>query len=256
MRPELSLDVATEHTLRFVERHLAGPVERILEVGCGDGRLAARLRNPARALIAIDLDPENAAAARRRGVNARAANWIGFEAGSFDAILFTRSLHHIGPLQQAVQRAASHLAPGGRLIVDDFSYTDASSSDLAWLVETLRSLAGRGMVDLTHSKFLSSLLDSHDPLETWLGHLGPKGHNIHSADAMSAAIRGEFRLVEGECVPYLYRYVCGVLTGPQAGEIASELLQREADEIQRGNSAGIGRRWVAENPAGRAICAT
>src|SRR5262249_31571624 len=152
-----ALDVAMEHSLRFVQERLPDPCGRVLEVGCGTGRLAQQLQGRAREFVAIDIDPENVRLARERGVDGRVAGWIGFDGGMFDAILFTRSLHHIEPLDVAVRRAAQSLATGGDLIVDDFAYSDASATQVGWLIGVLRKLAERKQVDLTHSEFLARL---------------------------------------------------------------------------------------------------
>src|SRR5690242_15587961 len=122
----------TRYTYDFIKRHLASGPRRILEVGCGTGELAARLSRDGHAVIAIDSDPDSIAAARQLGVDARVATWPDFDAQRFDAVLFTRSLHHIHPLAQSVTRAANSLADDGRVIVEDFAYEVADEKTLRW----------------------------------------------------------------------------------------------------------------------------
>ena len=115
----------TQFTQAFIRRSLPERARRVLEIGCGSGELAASLLQDGVSLIAIDNDADAIAAAQGLGVDARIAAWPDFEDGLFDAVLFTRSLHHIHPLDKAVQRAADTLVIGGRLIVEDFAYEAA-----------------------------------------------------------------------------------------------------------------------------------
>ncbi len=91
----LPAEVATRETLHFVRAHLSGGAQHLLEVGCGNGALAAALQADGHTLVALDADAEAVAEARRRGVDARHAAWPDFENAPFDAVLFTRSLHHL-----------------------------------------------------------------------------------------------------------------------------------------------------------------
>jgi SAM-dependent methyltransferase len=99
----------TRYTYDFIKRFLPRECRRILEVGCGTGELAARLSKDAYSVVAIDSDRDSVAAAQRLGVNARVATWPDFDEGHFDAVLFTRSLHHIHPLDESVRHAADSL---------------------------------------------------------------------------------------------------------------------------------------------------
>src|SRR5690348_16683446 len=102
--PVRPVDVATNDTLNFVQAHLPPGPLRILEIGCGKGEVALELKRLGHKVIALDADADSVEQARRAGVDARLARWHNFEDALFDAILFTRSLHHITPLAPAVDQ--------------------------------------------------------------------------------------------------------------------------------------------------------
>src|SRR5688572_5426706 len=113
----MPLGLPTQETLRFVrEAALAGA--RVLEVGCGDGAVAAELARAGCRVIGVDESPDAVAAARDRGVDARHAQWPDFRSEPQDVVFFGRSLHHVADLDRAVARAAELLAAGGRVVVE------------------------------------------------------------------------------------------------------------------------------------------
>ncbi|MGH7719803.1 MAG: class I SAM-dependent methyltransferase, partial [Gemmatimonadaceae bacterium] len=118
-------EIPVLETLSFVLDSITAPPCRLLEVGCGAGELAARLGSHGFTVVAIDSDADAVHAARDRGVDARVARWPEHDDAPFDAVLFTRSLHHLQPLPPAVARARELLAPSGVVIVEDFAFHDA-----------------------------------------------------------------------------------------------------------------------------------
>jgi SAM-dependent methyltransferase len=177
----------TRETLAFVERWL--PVERrrpgverrrpggsILEVGCGDGELAAALQSRGYRVLAIDADATAVAAAREREVDAHHASWPDFEPRAADAVLFTRSLHHIDDLDGAVERARE-CAP--LLLVEDFAFTEADPRLIEWIRGELAQIG-----------------------VPW----DETPHDIHSFSGLRDAIARHFDILAMEAVPYCYRY--------------------------------------------------
>lgn len=125
------IDVATTETVEFLLRHLSPQPLRILEVGCGTGEVAARLQGYHHHVIAIDSEAKAIEQAQQLGVDARLAVWPLFEESAFDAILFTRSLHHIAPLDVALSHASQLLLPSGVLLVEDFAYNEMDPPTLS-----------------------------------------------------------------------------------------------------------------------------
>ena len=93
---------------------------RLLEVGCGDGRITAQLAEKAACLVAVDpSENELMRAVRRvdRVLFSRASGvQLPFADHSFDTVLFTLSLHHQDS-RLALQEAARVVVPGGRILV-------------------------------------------------------------------------------------------------------------------------------------------
>lgn len=95
--------------------------KKILEIGCGDGRLTSVLAEGADELVAIDPDELSIAQARRniRGVNFRVGSGeaLDFDDESFDLILFTMSLHHHADCVRALREAHRTLKKDGTLVI-------------------------------------------------------------------------------------------------------------------------------------------
>jgi len=136
----------TRFTYDFIRRFLPRDCRRILEVGCGTGEFGVRLSQDGYTVTAIDSDHDSVAAARWLGVDAHVATWPDFKAGDFDAVLFTRSLHHIHPLDEAVKHAAESLANGGCIMVEDFAYESTNEKTLRWFASAIRLLQAAGLL--------------------------------------------------------------------------------------------------------------
>ncbi len=99
------------------------PGERILDVGCGDGILAAQLVERGCEVVAIDTSPDMVAAARGRGVDARLLDAVDLAAaaeldGGFDAVFSNAALHWMHPMDAVVRGIARVLKPSGRLVAE------------------------------------------------------------------------------------------------------------------------------------------
>ncbi|MFL6208459.1 MAG: methyltransferase domain-containing protein [Pyrinomonadaceae bacterium] len=97
----------------------------VLDVGCGLGRLTAKLARPNRVVTGVDLSPEMIARARQAGHAARRMTFLcgdflarAFTAQRFDCVISAAALHHM-PADVAVPRMVELLRPGGRLVLHD-----------------------------------------------------------------------------------------------------------------------------------------
>ena len=111
---------------------------RVLDVGCGNGWLAARISEAGHEVAAIDIhrtELEQAA----RVFHDRSITWLNDDPfvallpqQHFDLILFAASIQYFGDLSAILDRCAEWLAPHGEVrIIDSRFYPDAASASAA-----------------------------------------------------------------------------------------------------------------------------
>jgi ubiquinone/menaquinone biosynthesis C-methylase UbiE len=175
---------------------LAGirPGERILDVGCGPGRLAlvaATTAGPRSEVCGIDPAPEMVELARRKAAqaNARTRFEVGviealpFPGDHFDVVLSSLMLHH---LPDAVKRRGlieiyRVLKPAGRLVAVDFGATPREG--IGHLLCVLRLRTG-----WDHAERLRAMLREagFDAVE-----MGPTGHRALALCRAGSRSRGQ-----------------------------------------------------------------
>jgi 2-polyprenyl-3-methyl-5-hydroxy-6-metoxy-1,4-benzoquinol methylase len=125
MRPLLTVGrrVRLRHVGRAVERVLS-PGARVLDAGCADGHLAVALAraHPDCSFLGIDPDAREIASARAhagalRNITIRQAAIGDTLADTFDVVVCTDVLEHIGDDRAAVAWLGDHVASGGHLIL-------------------------------------------------------------------------------------------------------------------------------------------
>ena len=237
------IDVPTLATVAFIASHLP-PGGAVLEVGCGEGRVALELLNRGYQVIGVDSDQEVIARARERGVPAIQASWPEFGSAPLDGVVFTRSLHHIAPLRRAIRNAREVLRPRGLLLVEDFAFDEADEATISWFLEVLGSQTAAAIIAPVPGEFVTALLGSKDPFAVW--HQS-HDHQLHTTAAMTQAIAEHFIIQETQQVPYLYRYLVPVLPETaQATAFVEEVVREEARLGERGAIVLVGRRIVGE----------
>ena len=93
------------------------PGERVLDVGCGDGALTAKIEHAGATVVGLDPAPDFVAAAVARGLDARQidAQALPFD-GEFDAVFTNAVLHWIPDLDAALRGIRRALRPAGRFV--------------------------------------------------------------------------------------------------------------------------------------------
>jgi 2-polyprenyl-3-methyl-5-hydroxy-6-metoxy-1,4-benzoquinol methylase len=134
----------------------------VLDVGCGDGFLAARLARRVPLVVAIDADAPVLDRARARFPDAR-VTWchgdvlthpLGPE--PFDAVVSNATLHQLPDVGEALRRLSQLVRPGGTLAIVGFVRTEWR--DLPWAVT---ALACRGVANRVRGKW------EHTAPQTW-----------------------------------------------------------------------------------------
>ena len=193
----------------FVRANLPAPPCALLEVGAGEGELAAALAEASYAVTAIDPEP------RGDDVHGVALADLGAEPGAFEAAVAISSLHHVHPLEASLRRLAEVLRPGAPLVVDEMDVAAFDRRAADWW---LRQQAARGEAPDTTSE---QLVDEH------------RAH-LHPLDAVLEALAGWFTVGAPVRGPWLYRWDLG----------ASFRVQEEA-LIAAGELPAMGARIVA-----------
>lgn len=137
------LGVRTVHR-RLIEQAALRPSDRVLEIGCGTGKLSIMVKqlHPEAEIIGMDPDPKALTRARRKA--ARAGTAVRFDQGfseelpypdgSLDKVLSALMFHHLQPDAKKLALAETRrvLRPGGSFHIVDFSDgTDRSGGFLA-----------------------------------------------------------------------------------------------------------------------------
>jgi len=235
-------DVPTNQTLEFVLKYLPRRNVRILEVGCGNGELAERLQNIGFEVVAVDSSAEAVENTKQRGVDARVAEFPDFDESAFDAILFTRSLHHLQALDETVAKTHQLLNPNGLVLVEDFAFNEASEATIEWLYGVVSILDLSGQLNLAEDNFAKDLLLGNGNYQVWREN---HHHHLHSAPTMSNALKGHFESLTETTAPYLYRYFCLLLNrNPNGYRLAMQILKLEERMAALGKIDLIGRRFV------------
>ncbi len=154
---------------------------RLLDVGCGPGRLLQELREQGWDVQGVDFSSTAVSRAQRVGLNVRQGDLltVGFDDNCFDVVLFSHSLEHVFDPVATLREARRILKPGGRLLL---FLPNAGSAEAAlfgqwWVawdpprhlfhfdkgsVTRLLDKAGFGIVEIRTGTSKSSFLGSID----------------------------------------------------------------------------------------------
>jgi SAM-dependent methyltransferase len=177
----------------------------VLEVGCGEGELAARMQSELGvAVVAVDQSARMVELSRSRGVDARVGDVqaLPFSDDSFDVAVAAWMLFHVPDLDRGLGELARVLRPGGRLVavtnyadhlLELFDFAGAERFELTFHGENGDALLGRhfervecrdadGTVTLRDAEVIRSYLRSSE-------RLAPFAENIAELEAPLVARR-------------------------------------------------------------------
>src|SRR5690349_12689576 len=168
----------------FVRANLPPPPCGVLEVGAGEGELAAALAAAGYAVVAIDPDP------RGDNVQRVAVGDLDADAGPFAGAMAMRSLHHVHPLESSLRRLAEVLEPGAPFVIDEMDVAAFDRRAAEWWLEQQADLGKAPAKSAEH------LVDEH------------RAH-LHTLDTILAALAGWFTFGTPIRGPWLYRWDLG-----------------------------------------------
>lgn len=98
----------------------AHPGERIIDLGCGDGQLTARLAATGAKVSGVDSSAAMVEAARARGIDAEqaSAERLPFPASEFDAVFSNAALHWVRDQDGMMSEVKRVLKSGGRFVAE------------------------------------------------------------------------------------------------------------------------------------------
>lgn len=233
-------EARTTEQVDFLCAVLPEPPARVLDVGCGSGRVAAGLHRRGYMVVGIDPNPEAVEATEQRGVTAAVSALASFEAAhDFDAVVLARSLHHVADLTAGLDRVESLLAPCGTVVLDEFAHDEADAGTAALFYGLRDLLTDVGMVTEDDPERLSD-----EPLRRWRDehqHDPP----LHEGEAMVTELRRRFNLTTVQRGPYLWAYLSESLEeSTRAGSATLTLKALEARLIEAGAIRPLGLRVV------------
>lgn len=250
------VDVATEHSMEFLRSNLPlGPQLRLLEVGCGNGDLAAALMKHNVSVKAIDIDDEAVSNTKARGVDVEQADILRYKDDSpYDVILFSRCLHHVNPMPDAVKAAKALLKPDGQVVLEEFAPELADQVTATWIRQQENLLRAAGLMhnEHDHKHGHGHSQEQHgkehasdDALSEWTDYYFV-AHNLSRSDEMRAALQREFSTLDESTCAYLFRNPVRFLVKNEIGvKVARELLAAEEQLISLGVIKSIGWRVIA-----------
>lgn len=238
-------EVVVAETLDFVLRALGAAPLQLLEVGGGRGELASALQARGHAVTMVDPDTEATVAARAAGVAALPVGLLEHEGGPYDAVLFVRSLHHLGDLRSALARTERLLAPRGQVVIEEFARERADAATAALAFDLQAILAAAGVLRPPADDGDVETGPDPDPLRRWRARYGPE-RGLPGATEMLTLVEERFELVWTESCPYLYRHLAQWLEPSARGAtVARQLLAVERARLERGELVPLGLRVVA-----------
>lgn len=196
----------------FVLAWLPPPPARVLEVGCGrEGGVVQALVEAGYDAVGVDPDAPVGKRFRRESFQDTAP-----ALGTFDAAVAGRMLHHVFPLDEALD-VLGRLAP--RLVVEEFAWEAIDPPAQRWY-------EGR------HAELVATGRRPTGPpsLDEWRW----RHPGLHRSDTLLAELRERYRELAFEPLPYLYRWL----------EPGDEAPEREL--VDAGAIRPIGWRWAGE----------
>ncbi|MBX9772362.1 MAG: class I SAM-dependent methyltransferase [Candidatus Obscuribacterales bacterium] len=235
-----SHNLGTQHTFEFV-KPFAKTGASVLDVGCGTGELAELLQKGGLKVKAIDAHEQAIEKAAARGVNAECVGFLEFQSKEkFDLIVFSRSFHHIHPVEKTAEHAHALLKDDGVLLLDEFGVELVDEKTACWFYGLKSVLQSSSAEPKGHGPKLEDGLLPSNPLQNWRDHHLVK-HEVADSVSMIDGLKKYFE-IKVEYRPYLYLYFLDQVNEEQAQRI----IDWETALCESGSISRVGMRIVAK----------
>jgi SAM-dependent methyltransferase len=201
------------NTEDFVTSHLPGRPSRVLEVGCGSGELARALASCGHNITAIDPEAPEGPMFHKTSLEEFRVG------GPFDAVVASRSLHHIPDLAGGLDKIRSLLRRGGVLILNEFAWDQMDAKTARWYLSYL-SKPDPEKEAVGTERFLEGWIAEHD--------------GLHDSTTLLRALEKTFHVEVLEWVPYI----------AQNHLDREELIDEESNLIRSEAINALGFRYV------------
>jgi 2-polyprenyl-3-methyl-5-hydroxy-6-metoxy-1,4-benzoquinol methylase len=192
-------------------------------------------------VTALDRSAEAVRIARGRGLKAVESDFFDYREGTFDVVLFTRSLHHLEMPARALDHARSLLEPRGLVIAEEFAIEHMDRDTARWFFELRSLLEAAAMLPPEESTELAA----SNPLERWYA-LHAAEQPLHSGEDMLLAMGSRLEMIDHRRVPYLYRSICDRIEQSDRGiRVGQWVLELESLRISERTLRPVGLRMTA-----------
>jgi hypothetical protein len=185
----------------YAKSQLPPPPVRVLEVGCGrEGGIAPALADAGYDVLAVD--PHAPEGPLYRRITLEELD----DEGPFDAVVAGRVLHHVHPLDSALDKL-SRLAP--LLVLDEFAWNHMDPPTVEWYEAQHRVLSAAGR-------------EPKGPAD--LAEWRERHPGLHPYETLRAEVDARYDEVHSEWRPYFYRW----LGGPATEQLEETLISAGA----------------------------
>jgi len=205
-------------TEAWIKSQLPPPPARVLEIGCGDGRLARALKRGGYDVVAVDPRAPKGLIFRQCRIEDLD------EVRRFDVAVAGLALHHVGSLGVVLDKIRGLVRARGRFVVYEFAWDQFDRKTAEWFWIRRRGLSPK----------LRRHLGGRTPavsLKRWRRTFG----DLHTYPQMRRALERRFATRFFAWTPYLHEYPLG---------ISSESQEHLA--IQTGAIRPLGFRYVGQ----------
>jgi SAM-dependent methyltransferase len=210
--------VSGGHFKAWVAAQLPPPPARVLEVGCGSGRLARALQRAGYDVVAVDPRAPSGRIFRQCRIEDLD------EGGRFDAAVAGLALHHVDRLAVVLDKVSGLLRARGRLIVYEFAWDQFDRNTAEWFWQR------RGGLSPTMRRHFGGR-SAAVSLQKWRRTF----RELHTYRQMRQALDRRFVARFFAWAPYLHEY---------PGNLSSETQERRS--IEAGTIQPLGFRYVGQ----------